>query len=131
LAVRVGAGVMGQLRWAWILLGGFLVELVTFALVIPISLLAGRQSLLYTAPPGSLVTSVAFGFLVARKAPDRPVVHGILVGLVAVLFFVGLSRAGPEPSAYVIAHVLKLLGGAAGGYIAFRTVPGNTGPSNN
>ncbi|HTC50513.1 MAG TPA: hypothetical protein VK700_01095 [Steroidobacteraceae bacterium] len=111
---------MTKLRWGWIVLGGFLVELATFAFVIPISLLAGRQSLLYSAPLASFVASVAFGFLVARKSANRPVLHGTLVGLVAVLIFLGMSRAGPEPIAYVIAHVLKLLGGAFGGYRGSR-----------
>lgn len=118
---------MTNLRWGWILLGGFLAELVTFAIVIPISLLAGQQSLLYSAPPGSFVTSLAFGFMVARQVPTRPVLHGSLVGVAAVLIFVGLSRAGPEPLAYVAAHLLKVLGGAAGGYLARNREPGKAG----
>jgi hypothetical protein len=33
------------------------------------------------------------------------------------LIYVALTRGGPEPTAYLIAHALKLLGGALGGFI--------------
>jgi hypothetical protein len=48
------------------------------------------------------------------------VLHGILVGVVAMLLYVGLTRGRPEPPAYLVAHVLKILGGAAGGFSAER-----------
>jgi putative membrane protein (TIGR04086 family) len=115
---------MRNLRWGWIVLGGFLAELVIFVIVIPVSLLAGRQSLLYSAPVASFIAAFGFGFFVARKAPDRPLMHGILVGLIAVLLYVGMSFARPEPTAYVVAHLLKVLGGALGGYVALKRVPG-------
>jgi len=46
------------------------------------------------------------------------VVHGALVGVTAVLIYLGVSLGQPEPMAYVIAHLLKVLGGAAGGLAA-------------
>jgi hypothetical protein len=46
--------------------------------------------------------------------------HGILVGVVATLLYVGLTLGRPEPLAYLVAHVLKILGGAAGGRVASR-----------
>jgi hypothetical protein len=42
----------------------------------------------------------------------------LLVGVVAAVIYVALTLARPEPMAYVIAHGLKLLGGAAGGWFA-------------
>jgi hypothetical protein len=65
-----------NIRWGWILLGGFLAELAIFVIVIPMSLLAGQESLLYTAPPASFVAALVFGIWVARKAPQRRVLHG-------------------------------------------------------
>ena len=109
---------MKNIRWGWILLGGFLAELAVFVLVIPLSLLAGQDSLLYSAPPASFAATVVFGIWVARKAPQRPVLHGALVGVAATLIYIGVSLGRPEPIAYVIAHVLKVLGGAAGGFVA-------------
>jgi hypothetical protein len=37
---------MKGIRWGWVLLGGFFAELAVFVIVIPLSLLAGQQSLL-------------------------------------------------------------------------------------
>jgi putative membrane protein (TIGR04086 family) len=111
---------MKSMRWGWILLGGFVAELLVFAIVIPLSLAAGPASLLYTAPPVSFVGTFVFGTWVARKAPHRRVLHGVLVGVVATVIYIAISRGQPEPIAYLIAHALKLLGGAAGGWVAAR-----------
>jgi hypothetical protein len=111
---------MKSMRWGWILLGGFLAELLVFAIVIPLSLAAGQASLLYSAPPASFVGTLVFGIWVARRAPGRRVLHGVLVGVAATMIYIAVSRGQPEPIAYIIAHGLKLLGGAAGGWITAR-----------
>ena len=111
---------MKNIRWGWILLGGFLAELAIFVIVIPMSLLAGQESLLYSAPPASFVAAFVFGIWVASKASQRRVLHGALVGVVAMLIYVGVNLGQPEPIAYVIAHALKVLGGVAGGFIAMK-----------
>ena len=102
------------------MLGGFLAELTIFVIVIPLSLLVGQQSLVYSAPPASFAAALAFGLWVARKAQRRPVLHGTLVGIAAVLIYIGISLGRPEPIAYVIAHLLKVLGGCAGGFLAAK-----------
>jgi putative membrane protein (TIGR04086 family) len=109
-----------NIRWGWVLLGGLLAELVIFAIVIPLSFLAGRETLQYSAPAASFVATFVFGLWVAGKTPQRPVLHGILIGIVATLIYVGISLGRPEPIAYVVAHVLKVLGGAAGGLVALK-----------
>lgn len=111
---------MKHIRWGRILLGGFLAELAVFVMVIPLSLVAGQGSLVYSAPPASFVATLLFGLWVGTKALQRPLLHGTLVGVVAMLIYVGMSLGRPEPIAYIIAHVLKVLGGAAGGFIAFK-----------
>jgi putative membrane protein (TIGR04086 family) len=111
---------MKNIRWGWILLGGFLAELAVFVVVIPLSLLAGQASLVYSAPPASFIAALVFGMWVARKAPQRPVLHGSLVGVAAVLIYLATSFGQPEPVAYIIAHALKVLGGAAGGFVALK-----------
>jgi hypothetical protein len=65
----VPRGNMKNIRWGWILLGGFLAELAIFVIVIPRSLLVGQKSLLYSAPPASFIGAFVFGIWVARKAP--------------------------------------------------------------
>ena len=112
---------MKNIRWGWVLLGGFLAELAIFIVVIPLSLLAGQQSLLYSAPPASFVASFVFGTWVASKVQQRCVLHGALVGVVATLIYVGIGLGKPEPIRLcVVAHVLKVLGGAAGGLVALK-----------
>ncbi len=116
---------MKSLRWGWILLGGFLAELAVFLIVIPLSLLAGEKSLLYSAPPASFAAAFVCGIWVGRKARQRQVLHGAFVGVAATLIYVAISFGRPEPVAYVIAHVLKLLGGSAGGFVALRRATSN------
>ena len=123
--VVVQGDTMKNVRWGWLLLGGFLAEFAIFVIVIPLSLLAGQESLLYSAPPASFVATFAFGLWVARKAPQRRILHGTLVGVVAMLIYLGVSLGQPEPIAYVVAHVLKVLGGAAGGFVAFKRAAAN------
>jgi putative membrane protein (TIGR04086 family) len=108
------------IRWLRVLLAGFLAELLVIALVIPPALLLGKNTLAYTAPLASLLACFALSIWVGRRLDSRFVLHGILVGVVATLIYVALTRGGPEPPAYIFAHGLKLLGGAAGGLVAAR-----------
>jgi putative membrane protein (TIGR04086 family) len=107
-------------HWVRVLIGGLMAELAVFVAVIPVYLTFGEHSLLFAAPAASLVTCFLFAFWVGRVLDSRFVLHGALVGVVAALLYVGLTRARPEPVAYLIAHALKILGGAAGGFVAGR-----------
>jgi hypothetical protein len=98
--------------------GGFLSELCVFAVFIPSTAFLGEKPGMYSAVAGSLVMPFLFGVWTARKAQAYFTLHGMLVGAVGILIYLGLTRGGPEPLLYVFAHVLKLLGGAAGGYFA-------------
>lgn len=109
-----------RIHWTRVLIGGFLAEASVFALVIPVFMISGQHALLYVAPLASLVMCFLFAFWVARRLESGFVLHGILVGVVATLLYVGLTRARPEPFAYLLAHGLKILGGAGGGLVAAR-----------
>jgi putative membrane protein (TIGR04086 family) len=112
---------MKNVRWGWILLGGFLAELAVFALVIPPTFWAGQESLLYTAPPASFVATCALGFWIAKsKTSEKRVLHGTLVGVVAMLIYVAMTLGQTIPLAYLLAHALKVLGGASGGFLAAK-----------
>jgi putative membrane protein (TIGR04086 family) len=108
------------IHWLRVLLAGFLAELSVIAFVLPIALLVGKNTLTYTAPAASLLACFAFAIWVGRSLTSQFALHGILVGVVATLIYVALTRGGPEPLAFLIAHALKLLGGAAGGLLAAR-----------
>jgi hypothetical protein len=109
-----------QIHWIRVLIGGLLAEASVFAVVIPVLKLSGPHALLYAAPPASLVMCFLFALWVGRQIESRFVLHGILVGVVATLLYVGLTLARPEPLAYLAAHGLKILGGAGGGVVAGR-----------
>jgi hypothetical protein len=107
-----------RIHWARVLIGGFLAEASVFATVIPVFMIWGQHALLYAAPSASLVMCFLFALWVGRRLESGFVVHGMLIGLVATLLYVGLTLARPEPFAYVVAHALKILGGAGGGAFA-------------
>lgn len=109
-----------RIHWMRVLIGGLLVEASLFVVVIPIYNILGQRPLLYVVPVASFVMSFVFGLWVGRRVESHFVLHGILVGIVATLLYVGMTRAHAEPFAYLLAHGLKLLGGAAGGFVAGR-----------
>jgi hypothetical protein len=109
-----------RIHWLRALIGGFFAEAAVFVVVIPILLTAGQRPLLYVAPVASLLMCFVFAIWVGRGVQSHFVLHGILVGAVATLIYVALTRAKPEPSAYILAHVLKIVGGAVGGFVAAR-----------
>lgn len=109
-----------KIQWIRVLIAGFLAEVSVIAIVIPFFMIAGQQVLLYVAPLASLAMCFVFALWVGRRLESGFVLHGVLVGVVATLLYVALTRAHPEPFAYVVAHGLKILGGAGGGFIAGR-----------
>jgi hypothetical protein len=119
-----------RIHWVRVLIGGFLSEASVFAVVIPIFKISGPHALVYAAPSASLVMCFLFALWVGRRLESRFVLHGILVGVVATLLYVALTLARPEPFAYLVAHGLKILGGAGGGLIAGRQRATVTKPTN-
>jgi putative membrane protein (TIGR04086 family) len=108
------------IHWGRILLGGLLAEAALIIAIVPLGMRLGDSFLHYTAPPGSFITCLLAAFWVGRRINSRFILHGTLVGVVAALIYVGLTRAQPEPFAYIVAHLLKLAGGACGGFLAQR-----------
>jgi putative membrane protein (TIGR04086 family) len=109
-----------RIHWARILLGGLLAEVALILAIVPLGLRFGDNFLHYTAPPGSFVMCFLGALWVCRRIESHFILHGTLVGVVAALIYVGLTRAQPEPFAYIVAHALKLVGGACGGFVAQR-----------
>jgi len=120
--VRRGSSKMTNttIQWARILLGGLLAEAALIVAIVPLGLRLGDNFLHYTAPPGSFVMCFLGALWVCRRIESRFILHGTLVGVVAALTYVALTRGQPEPLAYIVAHALKLVGGACGGLVAQR-----------
>ena len=108
-----------RIHWGRVLLGGFLVEVVIFALL-PVYDLLGEQAPLVAVPPTCLVITFLFGLWAAHGVGSRFVLHGFLVGAVAALIYLVLAFGQPLPLAYTVSHGLKVLGGVAGGFVAER-----------
>ena len=109
-----------KIHWGRILLGGLLAEVALILAIVPLGLRLGENFLHYTAPPGSFLTCLVGALWVCRRIESHFILHGTLVGVVAALIYIALTRARPEPFAYILAHALKLAGGACGGFVAER-----------
>src|SRR6202044_350582 len=107
-----------RIHWGRILLGGLLAEIALILAIVPLGLHLGENFLHYTAPPGSFVMCFLGALWACRRIESHFILQGTLVGVVAALIYIALTRAQPEPFAYIVAHALKLAGGACGGFIA-------------
>ena len=117
-----------SLRWGRILLGGFLGEAILIAAVIPLRAAGSTESAITVlAVAGSYAAFVTVAWWLSRTLA-RPILHGMLMGAFAAAIYTVLSVAGqlfvpdapPVPFIYYVAHVLKLAGGATGGWLASR-----------
>jgi hypothetical protein len=109
-----------SIQWGRVLLAAFLMELVLFAIAIPLFLSGAGRVLIYVVPPAALIATFAVTVWLGRKINSNFVLHGVLIGIVGTLMYVGLTRAQPEPWQYWAAHALKVVGGAAGGMVLAR-----------
>ncbi|HKN25228.1 MAG TPA: hypothetical protein VJX72_10310 [Candidatus Acidoferrum sp.] len=112
-----------KIHWGLILLGGFLAELLVFAIVFPVRHFFGQQAFLASILIASAAMPFVFALWVGRRIQSQFVLHGALVGLVAALIYIGLAWGQPQPVLYQIAHGLKIVGGVAGGFVASRRKP--------
>ncbi len=124
-----------RIHWGRIVVAGLMAEATVFSIFFALLLAATLAGVPELAEPEStldyidaLVSSFASVFVftiwVGRRIESGFVLHGILVGLTAMLLFLGLifgfTGSVAQPSLYWVAHGLKLLGGLAGGLVVER-----------
>ena len=109
-----------SIQWGRVLLAAFLMELVLFAIAVPLYLSGAGRVNFYVVPPVALIATFAVTVWLGRKINSMFVLHGVLIGVVGTLMYLGLTRAQPEPWQYWVAHALKVVGGAAGGMVLAR-----------
>jgi hypothetical protein len=112
-----------SIQWGRVLLAAFLMELVLFAIAIPLFLSGAGRVLIYVVPPAALIATFAVTVWLGPRITSNFVLHGVLIGIVGTLMYVGLTRAQPEPWQYWLAHALKVIGGAAAGMVLARRQP--------
>ena len=101
-------------------MGGIVAELVLM-LFVPIQLLPnGATILAFLVMPLCFAVTGAAGLWIARKASTARIVHGTLVGVVALAIYAVLTWRQDLPLVYTVANYLKVAGGAAGGWLAGR-----------
>ena len=117
------------MRWDRIVLGGLLAELVLFVPVIVANVAGGgERAITIVAVAGSYVVFVPVAWWLGRSLA-RPVLHGALMGAAAAAIYIVLAVVGrqfnptapPMPFIYYVAHVLKIAGGATGGWLVQRS----------
>jgi hypothetical protein len=115
-------------RWGRIVFGGMVAEAILFALVILTNLAGGGQrAITIVAVAGSYLAFVPVAWWLGRSL-SRPMLHGALMGAAAAAIYVLVGVVGRQfvrdaptmPLIYYVAHMLKLLGGATGGWLAQR-----------
>jgi putative membrane protein (TIGR04086 family) len=117
-----------SIQWGRVLLAAFVMELILIAIAIPLFLSGAGRVLVYVIPPTAFIATFAVTVWLGRKIKSNLVLHGVLIGVVGTLMYIALTRAQPEPWQYWLAHVLKVLGGAAGGMVLARRQAAGNGP---
>lgn len=122
-----------KLRWWRALAAAFAAELALICIAIPVYSLAAHPTpiLNMAIPPASGLVFLFAGYWAALPVPQRGVWQGALtgawavglylaLGVVASIFVKGTSVTDGFTPAYFTAHVLKIVGGAIGGWLASR-----------
>jgi len=111
--------VLRRIRWLRVLGAAIVVELVLFAIAIPLNMSPnGRAALRVVVIPMCVLGTFVGGWWAARRAGGLFLIHGILVGAIAALIYAGLTWKVSLPTAYILGNYLKLVGGAVGGLTA-------------
>jgi len=119
------------IRWWHVIGGGLLLELVLVLVAILFVMIGRMADLQMVIPPVTLVAALLIGIWVARNAA-RPVLNATLAGGIAIPLYLLMVVAGlllaPERAdmrtalsvSYLLTHLFKLLGAAAGGWLVAR-----------
>jgi len=123
----------GRIRWKLIVLGGLFAEATVMAVFFLLLLAANVAGVPEVARPfstldyvdamvSSFVTVFVFTVWVGKRIEADFVLHGVLIGAFGIVLFaimwIATTGSFAQPSLYLVAHVLKVLGGVAGGLVA-------------
>jgi len=124
-----------QVHWGRVVVAGFLSEVAVFAIFLLLLIAATLAGTPEVARPMSsldyidaILSSFGMVFLftlwLGKRIESGFILHGALVGVVGVLLFaimwVASTGSLAQPPLYVVAHLLKVLGGITGGLVVER-----------
>jgi len=131
------------IRWTRTVVYGLTAEIAVIPLFGLTYWALGAKPAQYSTMPFSFLVVFVFAYMAASTWTPRPVLQGFLVGVAAfasyfAIGFIGrlvmmlagvtptdaVDLAEAPPYIYGIAHALKLLGGAAGGWVAAQRSQG-------
>jgi hypothetical protein len=108
------------IQWGRVVLAAFLMEVALVGIAVPLVVTGHGGVNFYAIPPASLVLTYVVTVWFGRRFSANFVLQGVLIGLIGTVMYVALTRGQPEPWQYLLAHALKVLGGAAGGWTVAR-----------
>ena len=128
------------IRWGRVVGIAFALEVVLFAVLLPIQGLLGLTAWFAAVALGCFVFGYAAGRWVARGVTSRLALHGVLVGAVATLIYLALCALAPGgiPAAaaiygtplYILNNALRIAGCALGAvHQERRSAPSQAGGS--
>ena len=83
-----------SIRWTRVILGALLLEVVLLVTLVPLSFVS--MTLFLTAVPiGAFVGGYLVSWWMLRTVPSAPLLHGALIGVVAMAMYFGLVVAQP------------------------------------
>jgi len=121
------------IRWKWIVIGALLAELTVLAIFFLLLFAAMAAGVPEIAAPMttldyidamvmSFASMLVFAIWIGKRLDSAFVLHGALMGGFAALLFtvmwIATTGTFAQPALYVVAHVLKVVGGIVGGKIA-------------
>jgi len=119
------------IRWWRVIGGGLLIEVALMLVAAPLGAMGLLKALQYVVPPATLVIALLVGLWVARRAA-RPVLNAAIAGAIAIPLYLAIVivalLAAPDKAdmsaamspAYLLTHLFKVLGSAAGGWWVAR-----------
>ena len=93
-----------RLRWGRIVAGAFLLELVLIVALVPPLIVLGPEKVFPFAAPACLVFGFGTAWWRLRKVPQRTVLHGALIGILATAIYILLGLFNPQGEARLIDH---------------------------
>ena len=117
-----------RLQWGRITIGALLVEIALVLVFVPLLAVVDIQTLIPFIVLGVFVFGFAITWWLVRKVRARHVLHGALIGVIATVLYLLLCMTQPGgissvvalygPVLFVLANLLRILGCAAGGFVA-------------